>query len=123
MARDRTSKLMVCMPARYEPDFERRLDKRTVVGSALLARLAQIQIDCGGAESMSHAKASLCKRAVWIEAMIESHEQNLANGQPIDAGAYTQLINSLLGIYRVLGIERRQKPNGRTLRDYQQDAA
>jgi hypothetical protein len=60
---------------------------------------------------------------VWIEAMIESHEQNLANGQPIDAGAYTQLINSLLGIYRVLGIERRQKPNGRTLRDYQQDAA
>ena len=122
MARDRGSKLIVSMPAKYEPDFERRIDKRTVVGAALLARLAAIQSDCGGAESMSHAKASLCKRAVWVEAMVESHEQNLANAQPIDAGAYTQLINSLLGLYRVLGIERRQKPL-RTLRQVMDNAA
>ena len=110
MARDRSSKLIVSMPAKYEPDFERRIDKRTVVGAALLARLAAIQSDCGGVETLSHAKQSLCKRAVWIEAMIESHEQNLSNSLPIDAGSYTQLINSLLGIYRALGIERRQKP-------------
>jgi hypothetical protein len=116
MARDRSSKLLVSMPAKYEPDFERRIDKRTVVGAALLERLNAIQSDLGGAETLSHAKSSLCKRAVWLEAVVESHEQNLANQQTVDLGSYTQAINSLLGLYRAIGIERRQKPL-RSLRD------
>lgn len=122
MARDRKTKLLVSMPAKYEPDFEKRIDRRTVVGTALLSRLAAIMSDLGGTETLSHAKASLCKRAVWLEAVVESHEQNLANSQEVDLGAYTQSINSLLGIYRALGIERRQKPL-RSLRDVMQGAA
>ena len=110
MARDRKSKLTVKMPANYEPDFERRVDKRTVVGTVLLERLAAIQSDCGGLEALSHAKGSLIKRAVWLECIVESHEQNLANQQPVDVGSYTQAINSLLGLYRVLGLERRLRP-------------
>ena len=110
MSRDRSSKLTVSMPARYEPDFERRIDKRTAVGSALIARLNTMQSDLGGPDSLSHAKQSLIKRAVWLEAVVESLEQNLSNGQPVDLGGYTQAINSLLGLYRTLGLERLQRP-------------
>jgi hypothetical protein len=110
MPRDRSKKLVVSMPAKYEPDFERRLDKRTVVGAALLQRLNTIASELGGADSLSHIKMSLVKRAIWLEAVVESHEQNLANHQEIDLGAYVQALNGLVGLYRTLGIERRQRP-------------
>jgi hypothetical protein len=116
VARDRSNKLTLAMPAKYEPDFERRIDKRTAVGTALLQRLAAIQSDLGGVEGLSYAKQSLAKRAVWVEATVEAFEQSLANAQPIDLGAYTQAINSLLGLWRVLGVERRTR-SVRSLRD------
>ena len=65
--------------------------------------------------------------------LVESHELKLATGEPIDVGAYTQGINSMLGVYRLLGLERRQKPkqlpprqvlvNGHTTRCYLEEAA
>jgi hypothetical protein len=110
MARDDNKKLTVVMPADYEPDFEKRLDRRTVIGTALMERLGALHSDLGGLEGLSHVKQSLCKRAVWLEVVVESHEQHLANGVAVDVGAYTQALNTLLGVYRVLGVERRAKP-------------
>jgi len=53
---------------------------------------------------------------VWLEAIIEHSEQRLAAGEAIDLGGHTQAINSLLGLYRLLGTERRLRPS-RTLRE------
>jgi len=40
---------------------------------------------------------------------VETYEQNLAKDVSIDLGAYTQAINSLLGLYRLLGLERKAR--------------
>ena len=103
------------IPDRYSPDFADRLDKRTSIAKAIRGRIESIEGDMGGADALSHARRSLVRRAVWLEAIIEHTEQKLAAGEGIDAGSHTQLVNTLLGLYRLLGLERRQRP-ARTLR-------
>jgi hypothetical protein len=116
MARGKSTKLLATLPDSYSTNWLARLDKRTKVARAVLDRIGALESDAGGAESLSHARRSLIRRAVWIEALIEGYELRLAAGEPVDVGALTQLTNSLLGLYRVLGLERRQKP-ARSLRD------
>jgi hypothetical protein len=107
---------MASIPDRYSPDFAERLDRRTTIAKAIRERIESIESDMGGADSLSHARRSLVRRAVWVEALLENQEQQLACGQSIDIGAHTQALNTLLGLYRTLGLERRQRP-ARTLRE------
>lgn len=116
MKRQRSERLLQSLPDKYTPDFVEALDRRTVVGRAITDRIAAWESDLGGADSLSHARRSLIRRAVWMEALAESHELHLAAGREIDVGAYSQAINSLLGVYRLLGIDRKARPVKR-LRD------
>ena len=75
----------------------------------MLERIGALEGDAGGADGLSHARRSLIRRAVWIEALCEGHELRLAAGEAIDVGALTQLTNSLLGLYRALSLERRAR--------------
>lgn len=113
---DRSTKLMATIPDKYSPDFADRLDRRTTIARAIRGRIEEIETDLGGADGLSHARRSLVRRVVWLEAIIEHSEQRLATGEGIDLGGHTQAINSLLGLYRLLGLERRQRPV-RTLRE------
>lgn len=109
--RDRSSeRALRTLPAKYEPDFLERLDARMAIAQTIRARVAAIESDMGGAETLSHARRSLARRAAWLEAIIESDEQRLAFGAQIDVGVHAQALNSLLGIFRHLGLDRRQKP-------------
>jgi hypothetical protein len=45
-----------------------------------------------------------------MEAVIEGFELQLAAGETIDLGSYTQLINSWIGLARMLGLERKPRP-------------
>ena len=114
--RDSSTKTMASIPDRYSPDFAERLDGRTSIAKAILGRIEAIESDLGGADMLSHARRSLIRRVVWLEAIIEHSEQKLAAGEGIDLGGHTQAINSLLGLYRLLGLERRARPT-RTLRE------
>lgn len=107
---DRSPKIMATIPDRYSPDFADRLDGRTLVARTIRERIETIESDMGGAESLSHARRSLIRRTVWLEAVIEHSEQKLAAGEGIDLGGHTQAINTLIGLYRLLGLERRQRP-------------
>jgi hypothetical protein len=80
-------------------------------------RIADLESDAGGAESLSTARRSLIRHAAWLDAIVDSHELRLAAGEQIDVGSLTQSLNSLLGLFRLLGLERRQK-QVRNLRDY-----
>jgi hypothetical protein len=104
------------IPDKYSPDFSERLDARTNIAKAIKSRIDSIETDMGGAESLSHARRSLIRRVVWLEALIEHSEQKLAAGDGIDLGSHLAAINSLLGLYRHLGLERRAK-RVRDLRD------
>lgn len=110
MARRKSDKFLTAIPEKYEPNFHERIDKRTSVGRVIVERMAALHSDLGGLGCLSHAKQSLVKRAVWLESIVEAYEQSIATRQTIDLGAYTQAINALIGLYRQLGIERRQKP-------------
>jgi len=116
MARGKSTKLLATLPDNYSADWVDRLDKRTMVARAVLARIAELESDAGGAESLSAARRSLIRHAAWLDGIVESYELRLATGQQIDVGAYTQSLNSLLGLYRLIGLERKSRPL-RTLRE------
>lgn len=107
MARD--SRLMVTLEDRFRPDFAERLDRRTALAKGLLARVEQIESDLGGSDGLSHARRSLVRRVVWLEAVVEHAEQRLAAGEAIDLGGHVSAVNSLVGLYRLLGTERRPR--------------
>lgn len=117
MARGKSVKLMATLPDNYEARWLDKLDKRTKVARAVLSRIADLESDAGGAENLSTARRSLIRHAAWLDAIVDSYELQLASGQPLDVGAHTQALNSLLGLYRLLGLERRQKPL-RSLREH-----
>lgn len=117
MARGTSTKLLCTLPDGYSSKWVDRLDKRTKVARAVLDRIECLESDAGGADSITHAKRSLIRRAAFIEAMCEGQELKLTAGQEVDAGSLTQLTNSLLGIYRVLGLERRAR-RSESLADY-----
>lgn len=120
---DRSPKILATIPDKYSPDFAERLDKRTSIAKAICGRIETIESDMGGAESLSHARRSLIRRTVWLEAIIEHSEQKLAAGEGIDLGGHIQAINTLIGLCRLIGLERRAKPV-ESLRDvYRADAA
>jgi hypothetical protein len=110
MTRNRSSPILATIPDKYSPDFAERLDKRTSIARAICGRIEAIETDMGGAEALSHARRSLVRRVVWLEAIIEHTEQRLAAGEGIDLGGHTQAINTLIGLYRLLGLDRRQRP-------------
>lgn len=117
MARGVSTKLKAGLPAGYRAGWLEKLDRRTRVARAIMDRIAVLASDAGGAETLSHAQQSLIKRAVFLEAIVESHELRFASGEAIDVGSYTQALNSMLGVYRVVGIARRAKPV-RTLHEH-----
>jgi|HubBroStandDraft_1064217.scaffolds.fasta_scaffold56549_2 hypothetical protein len=109
MARGKSVRLLASIPERYAPDFMERLDKRTVLGRAVVDRFESIVADLGGEDALSTIRRSLVRRFTWFEVMIEGMECRAAAGEEIDIGSWTQLTNSWLGIARLLGLERRPR--------------
>lgn len=105
------------LPEEFTPKFLDQLDGRTVVARTLRARLGEIMGDLGGEDQLSYAQRSLARRAVWLESWIETQEAEAADGKQVDIGRQVQALNSLVGLWRTLGLERRQK-NAPSLREY-----
>jgi hypothetical protein len=110
MARGKSVRLLASIPDRYASDFMDRLDKRTVLGKAVVDRYGAVLADLGGEDNLTTIKRSLVRRFTWFEVMIEGMECRAAAGEPVDIGSWTQLTNSWLGIARMLGLERRTRP-------------
>jgi hypothetical protein len=120
--RGKSKKLLTVLPSDYSSDWLERFDKRTKIWRAANEREAALLSDAGGEENLSHARRSLIRRAVFLELIAETQEMKFTSGKPLDIGAYTQAFNSMLGAYRVLGLERRMR-RVETLRDVMQGEA
>lgn len=107
MARGKSVRLLASIPEKYTPDFMERLDKRTVLGKAIVERYGAIVADLGGDAALTTIKHSLVRRFVWFETMIQGMECRAAAGEEIDIGSWSQLTNTWLGIARLLGLERK----------------
>lgn len=122
MARGKSVKLLAALPPDYSRDWLERFDKRTKVWRAATEREAALLRDAGGVEGLSHARRSLIRRAVFLELLVETQELRFTSGEAVDVGSITQALNSLLGVYRLIGLERKAKP-ARALRDVMGAAA
>ncbi len=97
------------IPEQYSPDWLEKLDHRTSLAKAVTERLCALTSDLGGPDALSYQQKSLCKRAIWSEAILEQMEVALGRGQEVDLGRYTQAINTLIGLFKTLGLERRAR--------------
>ncbi|PKL95570.1 MAG: hypothetical protein CVV18_05000 [Gammaproteobacteria bacterium HGW-Gammaproteobacteria-8] len=97
------------IPPRYSETWIERMDGRTQVARAIRDRLEALQSDLGGPDSMSYQQRSLSKRAIWMEAVIEQQEIALSKGEEIDQGKLTQAVNTLIGLLKTLGLERKAR--------------
>jgi hypothetical protein len=100
------SKLRRTLPSRYGPNFVEVLDGRCRLAKEVRHRLQILMSDLGGEDNLSHQQRSLCARSVWLELVIGSEEARISSGEGIDHALHTQLIASLVRIYRLLGIRR-----------------
>jgi hypothetical protein len=93
------------LPSEFTPRFLETLDGRSKASRELRDRLERLQGDAGG-PALSYARQSLCRRAVWLESYVETMEARAAEGEPIDIAQQVQALNSLIGLYRAIGLER-----------------
>ncbi|WP_300271025.1 hypothetical protein [Halomonas sp.] len=97
------------IPTDYSSDWLEKLDGRTRLAQACRQRYAALTDDLGGHDHLSYQRRSLAKRAVWLEAVIETQEAALARGEDVDQGRMTQALNSLVGLFKTLGMDRKAR--------------
>ncbi|MDZ7852941.1 MAG: hypothetical protein U5L98_09920 [Halomonas sp.] len=95
------------LPPQYSHDWLEKLDGRTTLARAVRSRYDALTADLGG--DLSYQRKSLCKRAVWLEAQIEMQEAALARGEEVDAGGMVQKINTMIGLFKTLGLDRKAR--------------
>ena len=95
---------------KFSAGFLSALDGRTELAKALRANYDAIIEDIGGLSEVGHIKASLIERFVWLEGILQSIEHEMATGttgKTEAIGRWIQAVNSLSGLAKVLGIERK----------------
>ncbi|XKH00784.1 hypothetical protein LG325_11915 [Marinobacter nauticus] len=95
------------IPTAYSPDWLERLDGRTRLAQAVNQRYQALTADLGG--DLSYQRRSLCKQVVWIEAVIEQQHAALSRGEDIDHGRLSNYVNTLIGLLKTIGLDRKAK--------------
>lgn len=103
--------MLAALPSKFDPNFIERMSRRYALARIVLQRRDALEAHLGGRESLSYVKRALIKRVLWLELLTERYEQQVANGEPVDIGALTQLNNTLKGHYKDLGLD----PKARTV--------
>jgi hypothetical protein len=100
------------LPLKFKSGFLAELDKRTDLAKALRANFNAVVEDVGGPQDVGHVKSALVERFVWLEAILQTLEHEMASGK-IDKsealGRWIQAVNALSGLAKVLGVERRTR--------------
>jgi hypothetical protein len=105
------------LPERYSKNFLAKMDGRIELARELKAAFEEVTNDLGGIDTLSHMNRSLCERFVFLEAVLRGLELQMAEEgtkqSKVDAGQllsrWIQGLNSLTGLARTLGLERRAR--------------
>ena len=100
------NRLKTTLPVRYGKEFVTLLDGRCRLSREVRERLQALENDLGGGSALSHQQRSMCKRAIWLELIVEHEEARIGERGGVDGALHTQLVGSLVSIYRLLGIKR-----------------
>jgi hypothetical protein len=92
----------ISIPARFTPRFFDVLDGRCGVVKEIHKRYKRLKADTN---ANNYQKDLLCQRAVFIAIQLETMECVAAQTGEQDPGVYTQMVNTLMGLLKTLGIE------------------
>jgi len=89
-----------------------KVDGRGLAARTYRAGLRELYADLGGEAHLSFVEKALGRRAMALELWLGSVDARALRGDDITSlmGVYAQSTNTLLGIYRLLGLKRRTKP-------------
>jgi hypothetical protein len=116
-------KLKPALPERFEPGCVLALDQRTALAQRLRDNFASIVCDVGGEAELSHIKAALIERMVFLEAILGGVEADLmkpeapANRDKLVA-QWVQAVNAYSGLAKVIGINRKAHENPWSVLDH-----
>lgn len=100
--RERNAPLKGKLPQQFEPKFLETTDQRHRVIKLIRKRLERLKADAG---CDSYQKEMLAEQAIFISVQLETMKVNALEGQPFDAGVYTQMVNCLSGLLSKLGLK------------------
>ena len=100
------------LPAKYEAGFLKDFDRRTEVYQLLNGAYNEVVSDMGGIEGLSHAQICLAERFVFLEFVLRGLEQRIAKNpkkSEVILSRWIQALNSLTGLAKTIGLQRRAK--------------
>ncbi len=101
------------LPERYSKGVLHKLDGRTELARELHAAYTELTDDLGGADTLSHVKRILAEKFCWLSAILRGIELQIADGNKKESAEllsrWIQALNSLTGLARTLGLERRAR--------------
>ena len=97
------------LPATFVPGFWKEQDHRTAAVQEIRRRYQLLRDD---ACVDSFQKDLICQRATFLSLRLETQEVEYAKTGQIDTGVYTQQLNSLLGLLKALGLEKKVRRVG-----------
>lgn len=107
------------LPARFKPGFAWDLNRRSSLARDVARELWELWQDLGGFDQLSTQQRIVVERIVYVRRKLLEHEKEVLEGKPglLEPNVYAAWCNTLVGLLKSLGIERKAKPVG-TLHDY-----
>ncbi|MFW6154882.1 MAG: hypothetical protein ACOC95_06665 [Planctomycetota bacterium] len=102
------------LPARFEPRFWEDADARLHIVRRIRDRYELLKADAG---ADSAQRDILVQRATFLQVWLETQERQAIEDGVFDPGPWVQAVNALTGLFRLLGLERRN-PAHADLRAY-----
>ena len=103
------SRKVAVIDAKRSRVMRRGMDGRSRDVRYMRAVQTQLIEDLGGRDELSIQKLSLVEEAAYAMTRIRRLKLDRLVGTPVDDKSYAALLNSLLGIYGKLGLERKAK--------------
>lgn len=100
------------VPMQYKEGFLSSLRSNSELAKALREDYDEIVNDLGGPDELSCLKRKLIEKAVWLDAILQTIQNDLASGEISKTeaiGRWIQAINALQGLAKTLGIDRQAK--------------
>jgi hypothetical protein len=92
-------------------------DPTTPLGRIVEDRIANLVKDLGGADESSYVLISEVRDFVALDLIMEHWRAKLTEGESVSASTLCQVVNTKLGLARLLGLVRRPKRVRGTLHD------
>ena len=112
----------VRVPTSFDPNFLDRLGSDSLFAAAVIETAQAITTDLGGTAGLSNNMQTLIRKLAFLKALSADIERRIVAGAHVDLDHYVLLVNTILGLARAIGLERRQKPL-RSLRQVMDNAA